>query len=105
MHYSPAAIHNSTKHRCDGRIHYNNGDQEQFTAIAWDSWTSQGERGLSLINRIEAKVILDDGISVDADAYTSSGSGYSEFAMIKKKGDFIITRIVSHHDDVDVGTM
>jgi hypothetical protein len=104
MHYSPVAIHNSTKHRCDGKICYSGGREEPFAALAWDTWTSQTDRGLLLVTRIEAKVTLDDGLRVDAYDYKSAGSGHSQFAVIRQKSDFVVTRIVYHHDDVDVGT-
>ena len=59
---------------------------------------------MRLITRIEAKITLDDGLWVEAYPYTSDGSCHSQFAIIWQKGDFIVTRIVYHNDDVDVGS-
>jgi hypothetical protein len=104
MHYPPAEIHNSTEHRCDGRILYSDGHEEAFATIPWDTWTSPSDRGLLLIRRIEGRVIHDDGLQVDAYAYASVGSAHSQFAILKQRKDFVISRIVYHNDDVDTGT-
>ena len=90
--YPDFHIINSTPYAASGSVKY--------AACSTDSWTTKDlpaggawshSRGVCLITSVNATV---NGI--DADSYSSSGTSYSQFAIIVKAGGgYAVTRVVT----------
>ena len=57
-------------------------------------WTATS-RGICLVTEITATVTTSAGDEVAATSYTSTGTSYSQFAVISKDGLYQVTRVVS----------
>jgi hypothetical protein len=91
----PLNIHNSTDHRCEGLVVYDDGLEEPFLLLGWGDWTGNPERGRRLVSRITAKVRRSTGLQTDAAPFVSSGSDADQFAILRRSGDFLVSRIDS----------
>jgi hypothetical protein len=95
MSYDKVHIINSTAFVASGVVEYPTvfckNDHYQMSAFA--SWTA-GSRGVCLVTKIKATLNTPDG-DIEAEPYTSSGTSYSEFAIIQlAPGKFRVTRNV-----------
>lgn len=89
----PLKLHNSTDHRCEGVVVYDDGLEESFVLLAWEDWTGTQERGQRRVIRISAKVRRSTGLQTDADPFLSSGSDAQRFGILRCSGDFLVGRI------------
>lgn len=90
--YPDVRVTNSTPFAAEGNV--------QYAACSGDSWSTSQlpagssisfSRGVCLVTSINATV---NGVS--ADSYTSSGTSYSQYAIISKPGGgFAVTRVVT----------
>lgn len=88
--YPKACVVNTTRYRVHGEIKYAACSTDNFNlrAGAQESFA----RGLCLLTRINAVVQLEDR-DVQAKPYTSTGTSYSQFAVIEvAPGVFEVTR-------------
>lgn len=57
-------------------------------------WTGP-YRGICLVTKITATITTPTGDEVVATPYTSSGTSYSQYAVISKDSQYQVTRVVS----------
>lgn len=79
----------------DGTVSYMscNGDSHVLTKTR-TMW--QGPyRGICLVTKITATITTLVGDEVAATLYTSSGTSYSQYAVISRNGQYQVTRVVS----------
>jgi len=98
MSYPKVHIVNSTAYSVSGTVHYASifCSNDNYGMGAGKDWTANG-RGVCLVTKISADVSTPGG-TVSASAYTSSGTSYSEFAVIQTSDNplaFEVTRRVS----------
>jgi hypothetical protein len=101
--YPVVQIHNSTQFFANGTVHYPSifcsNDSWQTTPDT--TWTA-GSRGVCLVTTISGHVNTPSGW-VTATPYTSSGTSYSQFAIIATGNNtFAVTRVVSAAAKADV---
>ncbi len=94
MAYPKVHISNSTQHFVKGEVKYASAfcSNDDYTADPNKGWTASS-RGVCLLTEITATVIVD-GNDVKATSYTSSGTSYSQFAVIKIHEGYAVTRVV-----------
>lgn len=98
-HYPYVSVVNSTPYYIgNGVVSYLDCKADNFTVEATPgaSWQA-GSRGVCLVTTITAAVGAPGGL-VDAIAYTSTGTAYSQFAVIQTNNNppqFQITRIAT----------
>ncbi|TWD93364.1 hypothetical protein FB550_1151 [Neobacillus bataviensis] len=93
--YPDVSITNSTQFIASGRVEYLSAfcRDDNYTVTPNTTWTNS--RGVCLITRITATVRTPDG-DFAATPYTSSGTSYSQFAIIQTgRNRFEVTRIVT----------
>lgn len=95
MSYPLVHIANSTGHYVSGTVHYasafcSNDDYHIDANAAWEATS----RGVCLVTEISAEVD-EDGTKVRATPYTSSGTSYSQYAVIKIHDGYAVTRVVN----------
>ena len=95
MAYPPVHISNSTPYNAGGEVTYDSAfcskDEYQLTP-APNSWTASS-RGACLVNKITCTVYTPTA-RYEATPYTSSGTSYSQFALVQTDdGGFQITRL------------
>jgi hypothetical protein len=101
MSYPDVEITNSTNFIADGTVHYmsifcSNDDYEVTPNTTWTA----GSRGSCLVTEIDAVVHTPNG-DIQASSYTSSGTSYSQFAVIQTGANsFEVTRRVTGAEDV-----
>ncbi|HDG1690263.1 TPA: hypothetical protein R4S64_000609 [Kluyvera georgiana] len=78
--YPQACVVNTTKYRIHGEIKYAACSTDHFNIRPGQS--ASFPRGLCLLTRINATIELPDR-DVEAKPYTSSGTSYSQFAVIE----------------------
>jgi hypothetical protein len=95
MSYPPVQIHNSTNYSATGTVDYASifCSNDNYQVDAGKTWTGPG-RGVCLVTQITA-VLLVDGKQVQAAVYQSSGTSYSQYAIIQTKDGFAVTRVTS----------
>jgi hypothetical protein len=96
--YDKANVHNQTSSRAHVTVHYAACRHDSFTVDAGKSATPSAHRGGCLITKIEAS--LDDHEGVQA--YTSSGTSYSQFIIKAVPERNIGLRIFSDHELNDI---
>jgi len=88
--YPAASVTNTTSHRIHGKIDYAVCSSDNFNLMAGKE--ASFPRGLCLLTEINATIELPDR-DVEAKPYTSSGTSYSQFAVIEvAPGIFEVTR-------------
>ena len=96
MAYPDVTIVNSTQFTASGRVEYASifcSDDNYIVSPNGATWTNS--RGVCLITRITATVRTPDG-DIAAVPYTSSGTSYSQFAIIQTaRNQFEVTRRVT----------
>jgi len=107
MSYTPVHISNSTPYAASGTVDYASifcsNDQYIVGAGPNTAWDGPG-RGVCLVTKITA-VLIVNGNPVQADSYTSSGTAYSQFAIVQIGGGFAVTRVTTATESVDVGEL
>ncbi|MEK0315011.1 hypothetical protein [Cohnella sp. 56] len=94
--YDPVQIHNSTSFNAFGRVEYASlfCSDDNYSVQRDDTWRASS-RGACLLTRITATVRTPSG-NIEATPYTSSGTSYSNFAIIQTGvNQFQVTRVVS----------
>lgn len=101
MSYPCVNIINATNFIASGTVSYMSifCSNDDYTVIPNTSWTA-GSRGACLVTEISAVVQTPDG-NIQATSYSSSGTSYSEFAIMQTgPTSFEVTRRVSGAEDV-----
>ena len=96
MAYPLVKIHDSTRFNVSGKVSYMSifCSDDDYSATPETTWTAE-HRGVCLVTEITATVKTPDG-DIVAKPYTSSGTSYSEFAVINTGGNtFAVTRVVT----------
>jgi hypothetical protein len=99
MSYPDVHIVNSTKYPANGTVHYmsifcSNDDYHVDPGQTWEH-----SRGVCLITKIDAE-LLTPGWHVQGEPYESSGTSYSQFAIIETgPRQFKVTRVVTGSED------
>lgn len=96
MSYPVVKIHNSTSFIAKGKVSYMSlfCSDDNYSVTPDTTWTAKS-RGVCLLTKITATVKTPEGDFV-ASPYTSSGTSYSNFAVISTgKNKFAVTRIVT----------
>lgn len=100
MAYPLVKITNATKWYVSGKVDYmspfcSNDDYGVGSLASWEAKS----RGICLLTKITAQVQTDHG-TIEAKAYESSGTSYSQFAVLEvAPGKFIVTRVVQALED------
>jgi hypothetical protein len=100
MAYPLVEIANSTNYICTGTVHYASifCSNDGYTVTPNTTWKASG-RGVCLVTEISATVKTPSG-NIVATPYTSSGTSYSQFAIIQTgPNSFEVTRRVSLLED------
>ncbi|MCC3160037.1 hypothetical protein LJ737_22560 [Hymenobacter sp. 15J16-1T3B] len=111
MAYPPVHIVNSTPGSVSGTVTYPSffcSDDNYSIPFNGQPWQAGG-RGVCLVTKITATVVVG-GQSFEAVPYTSSGTSYSQFAVIQTGVNaFAVTRVTTEvgdaGDSVDVGEL
>ncbi|GIL67118.1 hypothetical protein Vafri_20570, partial [Volvox africanus] len=98
MSYPKVTIVNSTPYVARGQVDYLSlfcSDDGYTVSANGATWTGP-DRGVCLVKRVSATLNTPQG-NVEAEAYTSSGTAYSQYAIIYQPNGngFAVTRIVS----------
>ena len=97
--YPPVTIHNSTQYIANGTVVYASifCRDDNYTVTPNVPWKK--DRGVCLITRITATVQTPQG-NIQATPYTSSGTSYSQFAIIQTGANsFMVTRLTEGSED------
>ncbi|PYE48804.1 hypothetical protein HUB98_16665 [Paenibacillus barcinonensis] len=93
--YPLVRIYNSTPYNAFGKVEYVSFfcSDDNYVVQRDESWQASS-RGVCLVKRITATVRTPYG-NIEAEPYTSSGTSYSQFAIIQVgPNQFKITRVV-----------
>ncbi|WP_101807439.1 hypothetical protein [Paenibacillus pasadenensis] len=93
--YDPVQITNSTSFTAFGTVVYSSlfCANDPYAVSRDETWRASG-RGVCLLTRISATVRTPSG-DIAAEPYTSSGTSYSQFAIIQVGvNQFRVTRVV-----------
>ncbi|GIL67117.1 hypothetical protein Vafri_20566 [Volvox africanus] len=98
MSYPKVTIVNSTPYVARGQVDYLSlfcSDDGYTVSANGATWTGP-DRGVCLVKRVSATLNTPQG-NVEAEAYTSSGTAYSQYAIIYQPNGngFAVTRVVS----------
>lgn len=94
MAYPKVHIVNSTNYTVKGTVKYAACSSDDFEITPWGNWTASS-RGVCLLTKITAKVYTP-GKTEEATSYSSSGTSYSQFAVLQTApNNFTMTRIVT----------
>lgn len=100
MSYPYVSIANSTNFNASGTVSYASFfcSNDNYSVTPNTTWTASS-RGVCLVTEISATVQTPNG-NIVATPYTSSGTSYSQFAIIQiNPTTFEVTRRVSLSDD------
>jgi len=100
MGYPPVTVHDSTSYNVSGKVSYASifCSDDDYSATPSTTWNGPG-RGVCLVTEITATVKTPNG-DIVATPYSSSGTSYSEYAVITTSGTtFQVTRVVSQQED------
>lgn len=106
MSYPLVHISNSTPYGASGKVTYASffcSDDNYSAGANGGQWTASS-RGVCLVTEITATLFVN-GSPVNAAPYTSSGTSYSQFAIIQVGSGFAVTRVTAAVDSVDVGEL
>jgi hypothetical protein len=101
MAYPVVEIANSTSYMASGTVEYASMfcSDDNYNVTPNTTWQA-GSRGVCLVTQITASVITPNG-TFQAQPYTSSGTSYSQFAVIQTGvNTFEVTRRVSLLEDL-----
>jgi hypothetical protein len=104
MSYPVVCIANSTPYPIGGTVDYASFfcSNDSYNIEPNGTWCASS-RGVCLVTQITATVSYN-GQAVNASPYTSSGTSYSQFAVVQTSpGVFAVTRLTSLSDDIDTG--
>ncbi len=95
MGYPLVHIANSTGHYVSGEVKYASifCSNDDYHIDANSDWKAKS-RGICLLTEISATVD-EDGKKVRATPYTSTGTSYSQYAVIKLHDGYAVTRVVN----------
>jgi len=106
MAYPDVHVKNSTPYQViNGKVNYASAfcSDDRFQISPNGDWSNR--RGVCLITQVYATVVYN-GREVRATPYSSSGTSYSEYAILETSpGAFAITRMVTGVEDSDVGVL
>ena len=91
-HYPYVHINNTTSEAISGEVRYAVCKDDYFTISPHTAWTAES-RGLCLVKGISAQDIEHPSFKIHG--YHSSGTTYSQFAVIKDGDHLAITRVVT----------
>lgn len=91
--YPYVTVANSTQFHVSGRVDFAVCLQSTYVANSGQQWTDD-ERGVCLVTKVTATVATPDG-NVAAKPYTSTGTSFSNFAVIYRNGNYEVTRIIN----------
>lgn len=98
-HYPYVHVVNSTNYQITGTVQYPgafcSNDGYSVSAGYGNSWTADS-RGLCLVSAVTATVSIPNQNPIEAASYQSSGTAYSQFAVIQTNNNpmqFSVTRI------------
>jgi len=94
--YDLVQIFNSTSFNAFGKVEYASifCSDDNYSVQRDETWRASG-RGACLVTRITATVRTPSG-NIEAEPYTSSGTSYSQFAIIQVGvNKFQVTRVTS----------
>jgi hypothetical protein len=100
MGYPVVQIANSTNYIASGTVSYASifCSNDNYNVTPNTTW-SAGSRGVCLVTEISA-VLITPGGNIQATPYRSSGTSYSQFAIIQTgPNSFEVTRRVSMSED------
>jgi len=100
MAYLPVSIANSTSYNASGTVTYPSAfcSNDNYSVTPGTVWTASG-RGVCLLTEITATLNTPNG-QITATPYTSSGTSYSQFAIINTGGNnYAVTRQVTGVED------
>ncbi|MFK7786944.1 MAG: hypothetical protein AB8B56_17620 [Crocinitomicaceae bacterium] len=100
MSYPLVTIADSTNYNISGKVSYASifCSDDDYSATPNTTWTASS-RGVCLVTGISATVKTPNG-DVQATPYSSSGTAYSQFAVIQTgPGKFEVTRRVNLSED------
>jgi hypothetical protein len=92
--YELVQVVNSTNYPARGKVEYLTKlcSDDEYTVNPFSTWTAN-HRGVCLVTKISALLAAPSG-PIEATPYTSSGTGYSQFAVIQwGSNSFRVTRI------------
>lgn len=99
MAYPPVRVTNTTQYVVSGTVnfiacsHWDYGPLSPITYV-------EHKRGVCLLTKVSAKVETKEHGTVDATSYTSSGTSYSQFAVMQmSETEFVVTRVVTGAKD------
>jgi hypothetical protein len=102
MAYPNVEITNNTNFVCSGDVKYAGCKTDVYKNLQpGATWQGPG-RGLCLLTKVNA-LVATPGTPTPATPYTSSGTSYSQFAIIRQGANYVVTRIVTAVDDPDTG--
>ena len=93
MSYPSVKVYNSTNETCSVKVKYAACTTDEVDIYPMNDWSN--DRGVCLITEVSADVHLPNGTNQAAKSYTSSGTSYSEFAIIKQDDNYTVTRIIT----------
>ena len=98
MSYPPVEIFNSTSHEASGMVIYRVCRDDSYTVKPGGHWRGPS-RGVCLVTEITAILKTPMG-DIRAKPYTSSGTSFSQFAIIQVgSNSFQVTRVVEGLED------
>ena len=106
MSYPLVHISNSTPYGASGKVSYASifcSDDNYSAGANGGTWTASS-RGVCLVTEVSATLFVD-GKPVNATPYSSSGTSYSQFAIIQIGSGFAVTRVTAAADNADVGEL
>jgi hypothetical protein len=106
MSYTLAHITNSTGYAASGKVSYASAfcSNDDYSVSSYGQWTANS-RGVCLITEVSATLYVN-GSPIVATPYTSSGTAYSQFAIIQTgPNSFAVTRVTNLVDNVDLGEL
>lgn len=106
MNHPLVHITNSTPYAVSGKVSYASifcSDNHYSAAANGGTWTATGN-GICLVTQISATVHID-GKPIPAEAYTSSGTSFSQFAIICVGAGFAVTCVTVVDDDIDADVL
>jgi hypothetical protein len=106
MSYPNVQIHNSTNYVASGTVDYASifCSNDQYNNLQPGATWTGPDRGVCLVTQITAVLSVNGGL-VQAVPYTSSGTSYSQYAIVQVGAGFAVTRLTTAAESVDVGEL
>jgi len=100
--YQDAHVKNLTPYQVTGTVDYDGAavcNSNTFSIEANSSWTWGGGRGICLINKVAAQVILSDKSIIECE-FDSSGTGESDFLVSMIDSNHCAVTLMSNRRDL-----